>query len=162
MIIKAACDSLMIIDCCHAITATRRKVKSTNEVLAASVRDAPSYQGRRAYSKLLTKKLKIMRERVPFTVYELHEEMEKHSGPTSIEDPEALLTTPAHGFARATGHRIIRLDILPRIHGISNVKSKTMSKTQRVFMEIELNPNEKLDAGLWQRWFAQKFLPPSI
>lgn len=128
MIVKADCDSLMIIDCCYAATAIRGTVKSTNEVLAASVRDAPSYQGPHAYSKLLTKKLKIMRERVPFTVYELHEEMEKHSGRTSTEDPEALLATPAHGFAGATGHRTIRLDALPRTHGISNVKSKTAKR----------------------------------
>lgn len=165
MIVDADCDSLMILDCCHAATAARGWQRSTNEILAAAVKDAPSWFGLRAYSKLLKKKLQIMQKRGPFTVLQLHEEMEKHSATLSWEDSEALLATPAHGYAGGSSHRTIRLDALARVHRIGNIKPSNAllnSKTPRIFMELELDSKEKFDAGSWQRWFRQQHLPPII
>jgi hypothetical protein len=153
----------MILDCCHAATAARGHVSGINEILAASVRDAPSWSGWRAYSKLLRKKLEIMRERGrPFTVQELHEQVMKHSGPSSREDPDALIATPDHLFAAGSGTRSIRLDKLPRPGSIIKAKSESTSKNQRVFMEIELDSMEEMEPKSWQRWFTQRLIPPSM
>ena len=144
--------------------AARGLVLGTNEVLAASVRGgAPSWSGARAYSRLLREKLVIMHKRGRlFTVYQLYKEIMKHSGPTSGQDKQALISTPDHAFAGGMGNRSIRLSELPTAHGISKAASESTSKTQRVFMEIELDSEEKPDTESWKRWFAQRVLPPSM
>jgi hypothetical protein len=165
MIVQANCDSPMILDCCHAATAARGWQNSTNEILAASVKDMPSWTGMRAYSKLLKRKLQMMQKKGPLTASQLHEEMMKHSATQTKTDPVALLATPAHGYAGCSSYKTIRLDALPRVHGIGSMKSSdklSNSKNTRIFMEIELDSKEKFDAASWQRWFRQQHLPPII
>lgn len=150
-------DSLMILDCCHSANAIRGQSKTINEVLAAATRESPSYSGARAYSKMLVKKLNTMK--LPFTVADLHEEMKRECLPSLVENPDALIATPDHGWVGSSGARSIMLrELVPELKEIQNIDSNN----PRIFMEIELDSLDQYESGPWQKWFGQTSLPSDM
>jgi hypothetical protein len=162
----ARCDSLMILDCCHAGNAARKTQRSTNEVLGACAPSDVSYFGIRAYSKMVKKKLENMP--TPLTVFDLHEALLKESQkPLNNDNYDALIATPVRGFAG--GSRTITLRPLPRLQTINDrpdsiaINSSTKTEVNpHIFMEIELDQSQSLNVLEWEKWFKQRPTPPSM
>jgi hypothetical protein len=164
----ANCDSLMTLDCCHAGNASRSLPQNTNEILAASVPEASSYSGARAYSKMLKKKLEMLP--IPFTALQLHEEMVKERNKPMSQNPDSLIATPRHGYAGNGGGRTVILRPPKHLHMIDDSDPSPSGVTPEaavptnphIFMEIELDQSQQLDVAKWEAWFAERPPPPSM
>jgi hypothetical protein len=164
---NAACNSLMMIDCCFSGTAARGTSESTNEILAAATPNAPSYSGDRAYSKLLATELMTMP--VPFTAYALHEKMLAASKSRLSDNPNHLLATPDHGYTVRSRQRSILLRPLEP-NGLQSITSDRPfapapeSSKPRMFVEVELDHLQGLQDCVteWGRWFVERHPPPNM
>jgi len=168
--VEVDCDALMIIDCCYAGNAARdESQQKTKEILGASQADSPAWSGPRAFSKLLKRKLESIP--IPFTVSHLYQEMvdEFETLPLLSKNPEALIARPSHGWAGGSDCRTIHLMPLPRFKEIeekspASTTADGANKTAnaRIFMEIELDHSQPLDAKQWDEWFKKRPPPPSM
>ncbi|KAF2691328.1 hypothetical protein K458DRAFT_455685 [Lentithecium fluviatile CBS 122367] len=140
--------------------------KSTTEILAAASRNAPSYSGPRAYSKLLKKKLKEKSFR-PFTAFELHEEMLAASKAPLSGDSNNLEATPDHGFTQRSRTASILLKPLEPVT-VQTITNKGPFASElpkrRIFLEVESDQLQGLEDCVSEsgNWFTKRHPPPNM
>ncbi|KAL1799676.1 hypothetical protein ACET3X_000018 [Alternaria dauci] len=171
----AKADCLLILDCCFSGTAmTRGKTRTINEILAACVREHPSYSGARNYTKLLTRRLE--RISLPCRVSQLHDMMHSASiAKTSNEDGQihqGLYATPDHGWAGNSQRQSIRLhkltsepsDISMADASSSRALIAETSIRESMFIEVVLEPSKDVDTAIsdWRQFLRASPLPGGV
>ena len=88
MVKRAACDVLLLLDCCYAGSAARGDINGTNELIAACGREVIAVGVTdRSFTQNLMRKLRSFQDQ-PFTVSQLYERL--------LKDRKRLITTPQY------------------------------------------------------------------
>jgi hypothetical protein len=167
MLFEAKCDVAVILNCCHAATASLKQIlKGRNEILAAANRESVAYTGPHSYLKRLKRLLEdYAKKGEPFSLAKLHNDLDSQI--KAIVKSRGNASSPYHAVYPDWNQSITLRPLQNPVPAPVPVPVPTPgpASTPRYLyakFEIRQPTSDEQTVSAWQRWFTSGVMPRQV